>query len=216
MNRSSHQVQLVVIAALIFLTPCLWAQDGVKGALSQAELLEPFGRTLAVADIDGDEKPDGALLLGYGRLLSGNFEIQLHFSDRPDTKLTFESVEQALSVTAWDIDHDGDIDLVVEESFTHKPLRVWINEGHGDFHEQRVQDFPSDTLRIHENLQSPPRLADGLVVCLPSQRGLKIAILTVLQLGRPPSRPTNQVVSPDSSFSSQTHPPNSSRAPPLS
>jgi len=216
MKAQSDYVRLVLVAALVFLAPCLWAQDGLKGALSRAEIAEPFAGTLAVADLDGDKKPDGAVLFDFAGLHSGSRRIQLHFSDRPDTEFAFESMEQALTLTAWDIDNDGDTDLVVEEFFTHKPLHVWINEGHGDFREGRVSDLPSVDLRPRQNLQAPSKPAGGLVLCLPSQRGFEIAILTVPQLGRPTLGSRRHVISPHSWSLSHAQALNSSRAPPLS
>lgn len=209
----SRHIKLVV-AALVFLAPCLWAQDGVKGALSQAEIAL-FERTLAVADLDGDKKPDGAVLLGLAGLHGRSRTIQVHFSDRPNLELSLESVEQALTLTAWDIDDDGDTDLVIEDSFTHKPLHVWINEGHGDFHEARVSDFPALGLQTRNKLESPSKPADDLPLWLPSQRGFEIAILTVPQLGRPPSRAESRVVSQYWWLSVHADTPNASRAPPF-
>lgn len=32
-----------------------------------------------------------------------------------------------------DLDHDADLDLVLHEAFTDRPLAIWLNDGHGRF-----------------------------------------------------------------------------------
>jgi hypothetical protein len=175
-----------------------------------------FGRTLAVANLDDDKKPDGAVLVDSGRLHNGRFKLQLHFTDRPNIELTFESTQQALTVAAWDIDNDGDTDLVVEEAITHKPLYVWINEGHGVFREGRVQDLRSLAFTTNEGVQSPCGQPDSQALCLSTQRGFELAILTTPLLARPPSTSETQARATHFSFISRTRAPNPPRAPPLS
>ena len=209
-------LKLLVAASLAIIAPFLRAQDGLKGALSQADLTGAFKTNLAVADLDNDKKPDGAVLLGSGSLRDGRFRIQVHFSGHPNAEFSFESTAQALTVSAWDIDNDGNTDLVVEESFTHKPLHVWINEGHGDFHEARVEDFPSLAWRTQEQLQSPANQTDGQVLYLPAQRGFEIATLTSPVAWRLAAKNEPQALSTLSWAATRTRAPNSSRAPPLS
>ena len=196
--------------------PCLWAQDGVKGAFSQPGFTSRFEHSLAVADLDGDNQPDGAVLLKSGWPGdSGIVKIQLHLTSHSNSEIAFRSTEALLSVAAWDIDNDGATDLIVEEALTHKPLHVWINDGKGDFHEGRVQDFPSLAPGTHDHLQSPNQTY-CLVLSLPVQRGFEVPTLAAGALARPPSA-CNWKVIPVVSISSSPEPGlNSSRAPPVS
>jgi len=129
----------------------LWAQDGLGGALSDVGKTQnlsqaTLGQRLVAADFDNDERPDGAVLLNAG-VIEGQqlFRIKLHFSAGQDHDLTFQSNETALAISALDVNRDGVPDLVVEQVFTHKRLRVWLNDGHGRFRPVRVQDFPPST-----------------------------------------------------------------------
>ena len=184
--RLFHRILLCAVA-VVCLAPFLSAQDGLKEALSQTNLAMPVGHTLAVADLDGDDKADGAILLDSRWVGANNsIKIQLHFTGRPNAELSFESAGHALTVRAWDIDHDGDIDLVIEDAFTHRPLRVWINEGHGDFHEGRLQDYPSIALDADNQLQSPYNRPDCLALWVTPQRSFEVSMMTVHRLGRPP------------------------------
>ncbi len=219
MNARSLCIKFVFASSLALLAPCLWAQDGLTGAFSQTKFAGPLEHRLAVADLDDDKKPDGAVLLDSDSsrpATHGSFRLQLHFTGHPNAEFTFESNERALTLAAWDIDNDGHTDIVVEQALTHQPLYVWINEGNGDFHQGRIQDFASLTLQSREQLQPPSGQTDCLALCLPTQRGFEIAILTAPLLARPPSRSESQAVSRTPSALSPARTPNPSRAPPLS
>jgi hypothetical protein len=144
------------------------------------------GPTLALADFDGDDKPDGAILLqsdvSRGQ---GNFELELHFTGRSNTDIKFQSPEPSVTVEALDIDHDGDIDLVIEQSLTRKRLQVWINDGHGNFERGRMEDFPSVVVPIRDKVGSSERLEPS-VLSLPSQRGFESMLVACHIAGRPP------------------------------
>ena len=208
---------------LLVVVPVLRAQDGVQGALAKfnrtSALVEPLtglhGPTLAVADLDGDGKPDGAILLASDDLRGlGNFDVELHFTHHSNTDIRFQSADPAITVEALDIDHDGDIDLIIEQSLTRKRLQVWINDGHGNFEKGRMEDFPSavaptrDQIRLSEHLDYP-------AVSLPTQRGFETMLMACHIAGRPPSESdlatsSTTLFRPDHA-ASLTH----SRAPPL-
>lgn len=216
MKARSIRATLLLAAVLALLVPRVYAQDGFQGALALAKFGPLYQPTLVVADLDNDKKPDGAVLLDSTRPgPEGSFRIQLHFTGRQNTELTFESQEQALTLAARDVNNDGDPDLVVEQAFTHRPVRVWINQGHGDFHEGRIQDFPSLSIVASQQLQLPSNQSGSGAVCLPQQRGFEIAILFVPLYCRPPSASSPQ--SPETASLARLQPQtaNHSRAPPL-
>lgn len=216
MNARSHCRRLLIAVAVLCLAPFLRAQDGLKGALSQTTFGVPSGHTLAPADLDGDNQADGAILLNSTWTgTHNNVKIQLHFTARPNTEISFESTVQALTIRAWDIDHDGDNDLVVEEALTHKPVRVWINEGNGDFHEGRIEDYPSLAQGTAEQVQLPSNDPFSLALWVPQQRGFEISILSAHLYGRPPSSNSflSMPATPPSTLSARGV--LSSRAPPL-
>lgn len=186
--------KLALFTALFLAVPWVRAQDGVQGALPRAyltsNLARPFQQTLAVADFDGDEKPDGAVLID-GSLLppaSGVRKIELHFTGRSNTDLSFESNQTDLAISALDVNRDGAADIVVEQSFTHKRIQVWLNDGRGGFRKVRSEDYAFVDLAAHERAESPSQQPDNSAICLPSQRGFETAILTACELPHgPPS-----------------------------
>ncbi len=214
----------IVLAALALTASSLWAQDGLTGALARmnlaapANLGRPFSQTLAAADFDGDNEPDGAVLIDYGwlRPQSSSRKIELHFTRRSDAILTFESNEAELAISALDVNGDGATDIIVERPLTHKRLQVWLNDGRGGFQKGRVEDFPSASPDTGERLQSPSPQADCPVVCLGAQRGPETATLAVSpQLYRSTSV-GNQALPFGLPIESRAAAPNSARAPPLS
>ncbi len=74
----------IVVTVLALTASSLWAQDGIQGALAQVSFTDPvnfgtpFSQTLAAADLDGDNKPDGAVLIDHGWLgPQSNFRTSL-------------------------------------------------------------------------------------------------------------------------------------------
>ncbi len=224
MKARSLCVKLVMATALFLTAPWLYAQDGLEGALSRANvaspanLATPLRQTLAAADFDGDNKPDGAFLVDSGWLRAhGTFRIELHFTARNNAEISFESPGTAVTLAAWDVNHDGHVDIVVEQAFTHHRLHVWLNDGRGDFHEARSADFPSADLAAGQRLESPSPPPDCPAVCLGPQRGTEIATQTTRPLpGRPLSTGDFAALLTASSPASTAFSPDSPRAPPLS
>jgi hypothetical protein len=211
-----------IVVVLALTASSLWAQDGLEGALSRvsltspADLAAPFSRRLAAADFDGDNKLDGAILVDYGWPPQSGFRrIELHFTGRGNTELTFQSNESTLAVSALDVNRDGAPDIVVEQLLTHKRLYVWLGDGHGGFHQGRTEDFPPDRKTTGDWLDSASPGADTPAVCFVPQRNTQIAKLAAQPPGiLPPSsrdfeRPSATSLPPSPGFS-LSH----SRAPP--
>ena len=218
------QFNFVLATVLLVAAPVLRAQDGAEGALAVASHAGSLGQrwntlsgpTLAIADFDGDNKPDGAVVLENGVLPApGSLQIGLHFTGRNNANITIQSAEPDIAVAALDIDHDGDTDLVIEQSITRKRLQVWINDGHGNFEKGRIEDFPSAVVPTRNQI-SPSERLDSPAVSLPTQRSFETMLVACQVAGRPPSG-ISIAASSISLFrldhsSSATH----SRAPPLS
>jgi hypothetical protein len=217
-------VKLVATAALTLTAQWVCAQDGLEGAFSranlasQAKLEAPFSQTLAAADFDGDNKPDGAILVDHGwRWPQSSFRtIELHFTGRSNTDLTFASNEATLAISALDVNRDGAVDIVVEQPFTHKRLQVWLNDGRGGFREVRREDFLFADVGDRDQLGSPSQRPDCQALCLSPHRDCEIAILGACLSPRSSSSAHEQALPLGSLIGSRAGAPNSPRAPPLS
>jgi len=166
----------IFLISLFLMAPVLWAQDGLEGAVSKVGhgpslLPNSFEHRFVAADFDNDQKPDGAVLLDAGNLNGQKlFRIELHVTAGENNELTFESNETALTLSALDVNQDGAPDIIVEQAFTHKRLQVWLNDGHGLFHELRGEDFPSAPASSFQ-WGSPLHWQVDLSLTLPSKLG---------------------------------------------
>jgi hypothetical protein len=224
MNLRSFCAGFVLAISMVLAAQCLWAQDGIERALSRAnlasqlDLSDPLGRTLAVADFDNDRKLDGAVLFDSGRLDGQNtFRIDLHLSDSGNSELIFESAEIALAIEALDVNEDGATDVVVERTLSRQHLYVWLNDGHGDFHYGRIEDFQSDSNPRRKQFEVGSSRPDCATACLAPQRGIEAGKLAMRSAsGLPPSSGQIKVLARSSSPISHPFSVDFSRAPPLS
>ncbi len=209
-----------VLATLSLAMPSLWAQDGMGGALSRLGVTRSllnggFEQRLAAADFDNDQKPDGAVLVDTGQFDGRKtFRIELHVTAGNDSDLTFESNDFAPAISALDVNQDGAPDIVVEESFTHKLLYVWLNDGRGAFRKARTEDFPSAGRDGPYQVKAPPLGQDSPALYLPSKLGseLSIAKAAAPLFGSLAAGRHLRPVSP--AFQTQTDAPNPTRGPP--
>lgn len=185
----------VLTTLLLLGVPALHAQDGAEGALARISgiglldrTLNPLrGPALAVADFDGDNRPDGAVLLKPASSPGlGDFQVELHFTNNNNATIQFQSPESNVTVAALDIDHDGDIDIVIEQSLTHKALQVYINDGQGNFEKGRIENYRSVAEPVSHQVTSSELLYSP-AVSLPTQRGFESMLLACRVAGRPPS-----------------------------
>jgi hypothetical protein len=163
-----------ILLLSVSIAPCLRAQDGLTGAVSKSgkvsgTLHSSLGSELASADFDNDQKLDGALLLDAG-MIGGQkmYRVELHLSASQNRDLLFAASDPALTISAQDVNRDGMTDLVVEQAFTHKRVRVWLNDGHGSFRQARVEDFPAaPDSPFHWRAPGPEQ--SSLIIGLPSR-----------------------------------------------
>ena len=171
---------------------------------------------VAAADFDNDQRPDGAVLLS-GEPFKGRrvFRIRLHFTAGKDRDLTFQSNEASLAISALDVNQDGIPDLVVEQPLTRKRLMVWLNDGHGEFHQVRVEDFPP-TSEAPCKWKVPIAEPGSLVLALPSrsEKNQAALLLQVLRFNSSSSHWRTCSDHPQNETDSLLFP--SPRAPPLS
>jgi FG-GAP repeat protein len=97
---------------------------------------KPFGWSTAIGDFDSDGKPDFAVADRVAhRSVAGAYayRIQLSLSSEVRAEVRFESTADAVTIRTVDVDHDNDLDLVVGHPLGGEAVRVWLNDGHGNF-----------------------------------------------------------------------------------
>ncbi len=155
-----------------------WAQDGLRGVLSQAVYGPQLHPTVAGADFDGDHVADAAVLVDDGRtrLPWDTRVIELHLTGRDNARLTFRTQETSLAVAALDVNHDGATDIVVERAFSRERVQVWLNDGRGGFRHVDARRFPADTSLSPVGFDRGPARDDAPLAVLPMQGRLRLAV----------------------------------------
>jgi hypothetical protein len=118
--------------------------------------------SIAVGDFDADGRPDVATADRVGGFGDTAFEMRVELSGGRAETMRFRSSEPILAVTAVDIDHDNDLDLVFTEAVGRQIVSVWLNDGAGHFAAGGRDNLPS-TLVAMASLVIPSPLSSGLV-----------------------------------------------------
>jgi hypothetical protein len=127
------------VKRLIQLRVCLAAAVLCAGSLAHAAAVPPapsWSQRWTFTDLDGDSRPDVVRVALAGHDSLGYlYNLQFEMSSGGARRLI-----QVHSASPWgvrviprDADGDHDVDLVITGLFDHRPIAVWINDGHGFF-----------------------------------------------------------------------------------
>jgi hypothetical protein len=148
--------------------------------------LPRFGPTFAIADFDGDLRPDlASIQWGSNSSSLTNYWIQLQFSTGGRQSIQVAGPAGGLRIAARDVNQDHVPDLVVSSAWQEKPLAIFLNDGRGVFHKVDPSAFPkaadqfetildSSPPQLTETLAAPPRPLVGRFSqarCVPDSRG---------------------------------------------
>jgi hypothetical protein len=101
------------------------------------------GLTFAIADFDGDRRPDFASVQagqdGSGR---SDYSIQIYLSDAARQSIHLLAPVGGLQIEARDVDGDDAVDLVVSTTWRSEPVAIFLNDGHGSFSRAEATAFP--------------------------------------------------------------------------
>jgi len=94
----------------------------------------PVSSHFAIADFDGDNKPDIATVQdGQASASSTRYWIGLRLSSGPRQFLGITAPVGGLQILLRDINGDNALDLVVTTAWLGRPVAVLVNDGHGNF-----------------------------------------------------------------------------------
>lgn len=108
------------------------ATDGATFRLGNAA--RPFGWSTVIGDFNTDGKPDVAIADHVARR-AGSYQYRIDFSVSGEALdgFTFESIQDAVTITAADVDRDLDLDIVIVHPISGETVGIWLNDGHGHF-----------------------------------------------------------------------------------
>jgi hypothetical protein len=101
------------------------------------------GARFVFADLDGDQKPDLALVeMQSQRSAKTNYSIHVKLSAGAESAIGINAPIGGLRVAARDVNGDDNLDLVVTSNLDGHFIEVLLNDGRGNFSEAAPGDFP--------------------------------------------------------------------------
>jgi hypothetical protein len=94
------------------------------------------------SDLNGDSRPDAALQTISGSTVK--IKIKLSGQRTPIRLSANVTYEPTVSLSAYDVDNDKDVDLILTNSLSVIPVAVWLNQHNGSFKEAHgwITGFP--------------------------------------------------------------------------
>ena len=112
-----------------------WISEGEppnSPAILHQQRFPACATTWVLTDLDGDHRPE----LATGAPDGHAYNIEIQYSARKDrVSIALANAEFGVGLFAYDVDRDDDEDLVASNPFSPEPFVVWLNDGHGLFHE---------------------------------------------------------------------------------
>lgn len=113
------------------------------------------GLTFAVADFDGDRRPDLASVQArQNTCASSDYSIQIELSDVGRQSLHLLAPVGGLVIEARDVDGNHTIDLVLSTAWRKQPVAIFLNDGHGTFSRAEPAAFPGAFSKCQTNFLS--------------------------------------------------------------
>jgi len=150
MSLSSLTKRLFLPAfAVVCLVACLWA-----GHLEFQNTDQPISRLVraavalgstqfAIADFDGDRRPDLALLRTTSEgSPTSQYSVELNFSAGHKPAISFIGPAGGMQIFSRDVNGDKFADLVVTSLLDSRFAVIFLNDGKGNFVAAKPSDYP--------------------------------------------------------------------------
>jgi hypothetical protein len=101
------------------------------------------GPQFAIADLDGDLRPDSASIQADANILGGtSYRIQLRLSGAGQQTVQLVGPAGGLRIEARDVNGDDAVDLVLSTAWLGRPVAILLNDGQGRFSRVEPAAFP--------------------------------------------------------------------------
>ncbi|HEY2471776.1 MAG TPA: VCBS repeat-containing protein [Terracidiphilus sp.] len=179
---------IVLLLLVVFAVSSLHAQDGLSLAFSRLDSVrdlssEIVGPAVATADFNNDRHPDGAVLFRNHNI----FQIEVHFRFHRVSKISFASKFPTLTISALDVNNDGNPDLVVQEPFSRHRLFVWLNDGCGSFRSVRVASYPTGLEDGYHTFAEPSGGPQSPAMAVPGKLRVRYGPSSSIRIAAPAS-----------------------------
>lgn len=141
-----------------------------RGAESQSLRMAAQAEVpLAIADLDGDKRPDMALVEAWQKDSGSNdYWVQLRLSTRGNTAIRVVAPLGGLLIEARDVNGDHAVDLILATAWRRDPVAVLLNDGHGRFVKVEPAEYPAAFSKRPQSWSLPSGFVSG-VFAGPSQ-----------------------------------------------
>jgi hypothetical protein len=129
------------------------------------------GSSFAIADFDGDHRPDLAnVQTGRADSSFTDYRIQLQLTAAGRQFLQVFAPTGGLQIAARDVNGDQAVDLVLTTAWLKQPVAVFLNDGHGGFSRVEPAAFPGAFSDSTTNFARAPGAAADVVALPPQSR----------------------------------------------
>ncbi len=136
--RASLSLFCLCVFAMALGGPAAEAAQGTSGGASG------FSPRFAIADFDGDRKPDLATVqVVREAALDSFYSIRLQLSAGEESAIGIAGPQGGLELAARDVNGDDAMDLVVTTAMDSRFVAVLLNDGHGKFTLAKAGAFSS-------------------------------------------------------------------------
>jgi hypothetical protein len=209
-----------LIIAMTSAMSSLHAQPGHFSALfriqpSKSPLNGTDRRIAAPTNRVSNRPKSEAVVLGPGQTTGQRiFRIQIAPARQHRAELIFLAKDSFAALASRDVNRDGAIDLVVEQSLTRTPLRVWLNDGSGNFRQAPAEDFLPSGREPPHHVRAMPSGKDDPARRMRLKRGTKLMIERAQMPSTRDFSPRQRACHLASADRQEPKGPNPSRAPP--
>jgi hypothetical protein len=129
---------LVCVAGIgivvIFLLANSLSSERPSNGVLRSQRSQHIDTRFVFADLDGDQKPDLALVEMQGQSPEAtNYSIHFQFSRGNESAIGVRAPYGGLRVTARDVNGDDNLDLILTSNLDASFMEVLLNDGHGNF-----------------------------------------------------------------------------------
>lgn len=135
-------VQLTLLGLVCFGVAFILGTSLSRVAGSELDGHSPAGTHFVFADLDGDRKPDMALVeMQCQRAANADYSIRVRLSAGEESAIGVNGPLGGLRLVARDVNGDDNLDLVITSNLDARFIEVLLNDGHGNFRVARPDEF---------------------------------------------------------------------------
>ena len=162
------------LAGFFFLLACICLPARSPGAEIRRvspSLPEP-GLRFAIADLDGDQRPDLATIQAgqTSSAFTNDYWVQLRLSAREPRSFRLVAPQGGLFIEARDVNGDHALDLVLSTAWQREPVAILLNDGHGNFSRAAPMDYPKAFVQSSQSWGTTSTQQDCPVASPPQSR----------------------------------------------